>query len=44
MCEIHEQIILICTTINLAIIISCIVNWIIEKIHDHKRCKKQKRK
>lgn len=32
------------TTINFVIIISCIVNWIIAKIHDHKKCKKQKRK
>lgn len=41
MSEVYEQVILTCTTINVVIIIGCVLSWIGMKIHDHREEKRK---
>lgn len=39
--EVYEQVILTCTTINVVIMISCVISWIVIKIQDHREKKRE---
>lgn len=41
MSEVYEQVVLTCTTINVVIIIGCVVSWIVMKVHD--RCEEKRK-
>lgn len=41
MSEIYEQVVLTCTTINVVIIIGCVVSWIVMKVHDRREEKRK---
>lgn len=39
--EVYEQVMITCTTINVFILISFLSSWIVDKVYDHRRKKKE---